>query len=79
LPSISSKDDLQRLVNTTNEQLGEVDILVCNAASNPYYGPMEGIEDEQFEKILSNNVISNHWLVQMVAQGMRASVPTGSA
>jgi len=69
--SISSKDDLQRLVNTTNEQLGEVDILVCNAASNPYYGPMEGIEDEQFEKILSNNVISNHWLVQMVAPGMR--------
>ena len=69
--SISSKEDLQRLVNTTNEQLGEVDILVCNAASNPYYGPMEGIADEQFEKILSNNVISNHWLVQMVAPGMR--------
>lgn len=58
--SISSKEDLQRLVKTTNEQLGEVDILVCNAASNPYYGPMEGIADEQFEKILSNNIISNH-------------------
>ena len=70
--SISSKEDLQRLVQTTNEQLGEVDILVCNAASNPYYGPMEGIKDEQFEKILSNNVISNHWLVQLVAPGMRA-------
>ena len=69
--SISSKEDLRRLVDTTNEQLGEVDILVCNAASNPYYGPMEGIADEQFEKILSNNVISNHWLVQMVAPGMR--------
>jgi len=69
--SISSKEDLQRLVTTTNEQLGEVDILVCNAATNPYYGPMEGITDEQFEKILSNNVISNHWLVQLVAPGMR--------
>jgi len=69
--SISSKEDLQRLVKTTNEQLGEVDILVCNAASNPYYGPMEGISDDQFEKILSNNVISNHWLVQQVAPGMR--------
>ena len=69
--SISSKEDLQRLVKTTNEQLGEVDILVCNAASNPYYGPMEGIADEQFEKILSNNIISNHWLVQQVAPGMR--------
>ncbi len=69
--SISSKDDLQRLVKTTNEKLGEVDILVCNAATNPYYGPMEGIQDDQFEKILSNNVISNHWLVQLVAPGMR--------
>jgi NAD(P)-dependent dehydrogenase (short-subunit alcohol dehydrogenase family) len=69
--SISSKEDLQGLVKTTNEQLGEVDILVCNAASNPYYGPMEGIADEQFEKILSNNVISNHWLVQQVVPGMR--------
>ena len=48
-----------------------IDILVCNAASNPYYGPMEGISDDQFEKILSNNVISNHWLVQQVAPGMR--------
>ena len=69
--SISSKEDLQGLVKTTNEQLGEVDILVCNAASNPYYGPMEGIADEQFEKILSNNVISNHWLIQQVAPGLR--------
>jgi len=69
--SISSKEDLQGLVKTTNEQFGEVDILVCNAASNPYYGPMEGIADEQFEKILSNNVISNHWLIQQVAPGMR--------
>ena len=69
--SISSKEDLQGLVKTTNEQLGEVDILVCNAASNPYYGPMEGIADEQFEKMLSNNVISNPWLIQQVAPGMR--------
>ena len=69
--SISSKEELQRLVKRAREQLGEVDILVCNAASNPYYGPMEGISDDQFEKILSNNVISNHWLVQEVAPSMR--------
>ena len=69
--SISSKEELQRLVEATRQQLGEVDILVCNAASNPYYGPMEGISDDQFEKILSNNVISNHWLVQEVAPSMR--------
>jgi NAD(P)-dependent dehydrogenase (short-subunit alcohol dehydrogenase family) len=68
--NISSKDDLSRLVAGTREAFGRVDILVCNAASNPYYGPMAGISDEQFRKILDNNVIANHWLAQMVAPEM---------
>jgi len=68
--TISSKDDLQHLVNETRRQFGKVDILVCNAASNPYYGPMGGITDEQFRKILENNVIANHWIIQMVAPEM---------
>ena len=68
--NIASKEDLQRLVDETNAAYGQIDILVCNAASNPYAGPMSGIADEQFEKILHNNVISNHWLTQMVAPQM---------
>jgi NAD(P)-dependent dehydrogenase (short-subunit alcohol dehydrogenase family) len=68
--NISSKDDLQNLVDETRRQLSKIDILVCNAASNPYYGPMGGITDEQFRKILENNVIANHWLIQMVAPEM---------
>jgi NAD(P)-dependent dehydrogenase (short-subunit alcohol dehydrogenase family) len=69
--NISSKDDLQRLVDATNATFGRIDIVVCNAASNPYFGPMGGIGDEAFAKILSNNVISNHWLIQMCAPQMR--------
>jgi NAD(P)-dependent dehydrogenase (short-subunit alcohol dehydrogenase family) len=68
--SISDKDALQALVEETKQRLGKIDILVCNAASNPYYGPMAGISDDQFRKILDNNVIANHWLVQMVAPEM---------
>jgi NAD(P)-dependent dehydrogenase (short-subunit alcohol dehydrogenase family) len=68
--SISSKEELQRLVDETRAQLGRIDVLVCNAASNPYYGPMAGISDDQFRKILDNNVIANHWLIQMVAPDM---------
>jgi NAD(P)-dependent dehydrogenase (short-subunit alcohol dehydrogenase family) len=70
--NISSKDDLQRLMDETRKAFGQIDILVCNAASNPYYGPMSGISDEAFRKILDNNIISNHWMVQMVAPEMRA-------
>ena len=65
--SISDKEGLRHLVDETRAKLGRIDILVCNAASNPYYGPMAGISDEQFRKILDNNVVANHWLVQMVA------------
>jgi NAD(P)-dependent dehydrogenase (short-subunit alcohol dehydrogenase family) len=69
--NISSKEDLQRLVDETNTKFGQIDIVVCNAASNPYFGPMSGIEDEQFSKILQNNIISNHWLISMCAPQMR--------
>ena len=68
--NIASKEDLQRLTDETNAAFGQIDILVCNAATNPYAGPMAGIADDQFEKILQNNVISNHWLIQMVAPQM---------
>jgi NAD(P)-dependent dehydrogenase (short-subunit alcohol dehydrogenase family) len=44
--------------------------VVCNAASNPYYGPMAGIEDDQFRKILENNVIANHWLINFAVPQM---------
>jgi len=68
--NISSKEDLQRLVDETRQAFGRIDILVCNAASNPYYGPQAGISDDQFRKILDNNIVSNHWLIQMVVPEM---------
>ncbi len=70
--NIGSKEDLQRLVDETMAAFGRIDILVCNAASNPYAGPMSGISDDQFNKILQNNVVSNHWLIQMCAPQMLA-------
>ncbi|MDX5985031.1 SDR family NAD(P)-dependent oxidoreductase [Sphingomonas echinoides] len=70
--NISDKAGLQHLVDATRAAFGQIDVLVCNAASNPYYGPQDGIADEQFRKILDNNIVSNHWLIAMVAPEMRA-------
>jgi NAD(P)-dependent dehydrogenase (short-subunit alcohol dehydrogenase family) len=70
--SISSKADLERLVMQARAAFEHIDILVCNAASNPYYGPMIGISDQQFEKILRNNILAYHWLTQSVAPEMTA-------
>ncbi len=68
--NISSKDDLANLVAETERHWGQVNVLVCNAASNPYYGPQAGIADEQFRKILDNNIVANHWLINLVAPKM---------
>ena len=69
--NISDKAALQRLVDESARAFGRIDCLVCNAASNPYYGPSEGIADDQFRKIMDNNILSNHWLVSMAAPAMR--------
>ncbi|MEM6708312.1 MAG: SDR family oxidoreductase [Pseudomonadota bacterium] len=67
---IGQKEALEALVAKTREKLGRIDTLVCNAAVNPYYGSMDGLPDDAFDKILGINIKSNHWLVQMVAPEM---------
>jgi NAD(P)-dependent dehydrogenase (short-subunit alcohol dehydrogenase family) len=67
---IGHKEQLEMLVAQTRERLGRIDILVCNAAVNPYYGSMMDIPDSAFEKILDVNIMSNHWLCQMVLPEM---------
>lgn len=68
--NIGDKADLQRLVDTTNKTFGKVDILVCNAAVNPYFGSSLDIPDDAFDKIMASNVKSNHWLSNMVIPQM---------
>lgn len=70
--SLSSKESLQEMVDAGRAAFGEIDILVCNAASNPHYGPMATISDEQFRKTLDHNIVAQHWLIQMVAPHMIA-------
>jgi NAD(P)-dependent dehydrogenase (short-subunit alcohol dehydrogenase family) len=67
---IGDKAQLENLVGETTKRWGRIDILVCNAASNPYYGPMAGLPDDAFDKILKNNIVANHWLANLVLPGM---------
>ncbi|HZP91569.1 MAG TPA: SDR family oxidoreductase [Burkholderiales bacterium] len=68
--NIGDKSQLENLVVETRRRWGRIDVLVCNAASNPYYGPMAGLPDDAFQKILQNNVVSNHWLANLVLPEM---------
>ena len=68
--NVSRKEELQALVDATRGKWGRIDIVVANAASNPYYGPLTGIQDEAFDKIFANNVKSVLWLAAMTLPGM---------
>src|SRR5689334_746362 len=70
--NVGHKDQLEALVDGTRKRLGPIDILVCNAAVNPYYGPLAEIPDEAYDRIMGTNVRSNLWLCQMVRRDMAA-------
>ncbi len=68
--NVGRKDELSALVAATLERYGKIDVLVCNAAVNPYFGPISKIPDEAFDKIMGTNVRSTLWLCNMVIPGM---------
>lgn len=69
---ISDKAQIENLVAKTREHWGGIDILVCNAAINPHYGSLEALTDQVFERMMTNNVLSNLWLSKLVAPDMKA-------
>src|SRR5437762_9269747 len=68
--NVARREELQALVDETLAKWGGIDIVVANAAINPYYGPLTGIPDEAFDKILAANVKSVLWLAGMTLPGM---------
>lgn len=68
--SISDTAQLEALVAVARKTYGKVDIMVCNAASNPYFGPLSGLKEQVFLKIMQNNVMSNIALMNMVGPEM---------
>jgi NAD(P)-dependent dehydrogenase (short-subunit alcohol dehydrogenase family) len=70
--NVSRKNEVDALVAGTVAHYGHVDILVCNAAVNPVFGPLAQLSDEAFDKIMGANVKSNIWLANLVIPGMAA-------
>src|SRR5689334_9173876 len=74
--NVSRKEELQALVDATREKWGGIDIVVSNAAANPYFGPLTGISDDAFDKIVNNNVKSVLWLAAMTLEDMAQRAKT---
>ncbi len=68
--NISRREEVEVLIKGAILHYGKIDILVCNAAVNPYYGPLLDIKDEAFDKIMGSNVKSNIWLCALAIPQM---------
>ena len=74
---MSHLDQVHGLVDTTLERWGRIDVLVCNAAVNPHFGPMADVTEAAYDKVMDTNVKHNLWLCNMVLPQM-ASRKAGS-
>jgi NAD(P)-dependent dehydrogenase (short-subunit alcohol dehydrogenase family) len=68
---IGQRSQLEELVRESQSQLGSIDILVCNAAVNPYFGPMASLPESALDKVLDCNIKANHQLCQLVLPDMQ--------
>lgn len=64
---IGDAEQRQNLVDKTLEAYGRIDILVNNAAINPFYGPLEATGEAIFDKIMDVNVKAP-WLLSNLVQ-----------
>ncbi len=71
--NINYQEQLENLVGTAQQHFGKIDILVPNAALNPYFGPSQDIPDAAFDKVMHANIGSVHRLCQLVIPGMAQS------
>jgi NAD(P)-dependent dehydrogenase (short-subunit alcohol dehydrogenase family) len=63
-------DELQALVDRTQAELGRVDFLVNNAATNPSFGAIQDMDERAFDMIMNTNVKSVHFLSNFARAAM---------
>lgn len=63
---IGDSGERENLISETAKAFGKIDVLVNNAAINPYYGPLEGSGEGVFDKIMDVNVKAP-WMLSNLA------------
>jgi NAD(P)-dependent dehydrogenase (short-subunit alcohol dehydrogenase family) len=72
------ESDCKNLVDETVRRFGKVDVLVNNAATNPYFGPMLGIDEAAWDKTFEVNLKGYFWMIRGVANHLVSRSAPGS-
>jgi len=72
------QDDCTMLVDAAVKKFGKVDILVNNAATNPYFGPFIDIDEGAWDKTFEVNLKGYFWMTREVVKHLRAREAPGS-
>ncbi len=70
--------DCKALVARAIAHFGKVDVLVNNAATNPYFGPMIDIDEGAWDKTFEVNLKGYFWMIREVAKHLRERNAPGS-
>ena len=68
--NVSDRGDLESLARYSLDHWGRIDVLVCNAAVNPHFGPLSEIDEAAYDKIMGANVKSRLLLCNLVIPQM---------
>ena len=62
------------MVQETINIYDKIDVLICNAATNPAFGPIANLDDNAFDKIIQVNLKSSIWLVNEASHYMKKNM-----
>ena len=71
--NMGALDQIQALFAEVRSRFGRLDILVNNAATNPYFGPMEDATESAWDKTLAVNLKGPFFMIQQAAALMAAT------
>jgi len=72
------EEDCVALVKTAVDKLGKVDVLVNNAGTNPYFGPLLDVDVGAWDKTFEVNTKGYFWMTREVARHLRERDAAGS-
>lgn len=67
---VGKAEDREKLVNTALKLHQGIDILVSNAAVNPFFGNLMDVTEEVWNKVLSINVTASAMMIKAVVPAM---------